>query len=187
MTPFFAPGIPAPGGSKKGFAYRDKKGNTRVAISDAAGQRNKDWRATVALAASEHFAAPLAGPVASEFIFVLPRPRDHFGSGRNASTLKPSAPEHHTKAPDALKLARSTEDALKGIAWGDDCQVVSLVCRKEYGERPGAYISICPVLPKEIAAPQSRSDVRSPLPAMTPGSSTDAAVSGDLFGGKSDG
>jgi Holliday junction resolvase RusA-like endonuclease len=48
-------------------------------------------------------------------------------------------------APDTTKLVRSTEDALKGICWRDDSQVVYQVASKEYAARggiPGADIKI---------------------------------------------
>jgi Holliday junction resolvase RusA-like endonuclease len=133
---FFVPGIPQPGGSKRAFVVA---GHANV-TEDA--KRSKDWRASVALAGGELFAVPLAGPVALEFHFIFPRPRGHFGTGRNAGTVRPGAPRHHVTKPDCTKLARSTEDALKGIAWGDDSQVVWQVITKRYGDRPGCKIMI---------------------------------------------
>ena len=138
---FFVPGVPQPGGSKNGFPVRMKSGRTRVNIVDDA-KRNAPWRAVVALAARYHFETPLAGPLVVSFVFAMPRPKSHFGTGRNASTLKASAPSMHTGKPDALKLARSTEDALTGIAWLDDCQTVDLRIRKVYAERPGCWVTI---------------------------------------------
>lgn len=133
---FFVPGIPQPGGSKKAFVV----GKRAVVVEDA--KRNKDWRASVALAASAHFASPLAGPLAFRMDFIFPRPAGHYGSGKNARTLRPSAPKHHTVKPDVTKLVRSTEDALKGIAWFDDSQVVDQHPTKDYGDRPGCWIAI---------------------------------------------
>jgi Holliday junction resolvase RusA-like endonuclease len=152
---FFVPGLPAPGGSKKAFAFVGKDGKPHANVTDAAGKRNKDWRACVALAATEHFAAPLPDAICVDFLFVLPRPKGHFGSGRNAAVLKANAPPHHMLAPDAAKLARSTEDALTKIAWADDAQVVDLRTRKQYGTRPGCHITIrYAPLPDDITPPQ---------------------------------
>ena len=38
--------------------------------------------------------------------FRFVRPKSHYGTGRNAKKLKPSAPPHHTQKPDATKLLR---------------------------------------------------------------------------------
>jgi len=76
----------------------------------------------------------------------MPRPKYHFGTGRNAGKLKDNAVYWCETTPDALKLTRSTEDALTGIAWKDDKQVVDLHVKKIYGERPGAIIRIIPLI-----------------------------------------
>ena len=59
--------------------------------------------------------------------------------------MKGSAPFYHTTKPDALKLARSTEDALTGIVWADDAQTAVLEISKRYadaGEPCGCQIVI---------------------------------------------
>lgn len=140
---FFAPGVPAPGGSKKAFLH---KTTGKVIVLDDA-RRNKDWRAVVALAAQEAMAGrePFSGPVELRVAFVLPRPKTHFHQGkRRAGHLRDDAPELHTIAPDTTKLLRSTEDALKGITWRDDSQVAMQSAMKVYGSRPGARIVVIP-------------------------------------------
>lgn len=134
-TSFFVPGIPAPGGSKKGF-YNPK--TRRVVIVDDA-KRNKDWRASVAMAASRAFDRPETCALAVRVSFQMPRPKGHF---RADGSVKPKAPRYPTTRPDATKLWRSTEDALKGIAWLDDSQVVKQYVEKVYGDRPGADITV---------------------------------------------
>ena len=42
--------------------------------------------------------------------------------------------------PDLDKLCRAVLDALTGIAYKDDQQVVSLFATKSYGERAGVFI-----------------------------------------------
>ena len=153
---FFVPGVPQPGGSKKGFVVRTKTGKTRVAIVEDAKQ-NAPWRAKVSLAAAEFFNAPLTGPLEAEFLFTMPRPKSHFGTGRRAEVLKPGAPADHVGKPDTTKLLRSTEDALKGIAWVDDCQVVAQFALKIYGEVPGCWITIRPFVDSSPPQPASRS------------------------------
>jgi Holliday junction resolvase RusA-like endonuclease len=138
---FFVPGIPAPGGSKRAFVI--KKGGVytgRTVIFDDAGQRNKDWRqACVVVADQNRPAEPFRGPLRVDFDFTMPRIKAHF---RASGALKEAAPKWHTTKPDRTKLTRSTEDALKGIIWADDAQIVTGSTTKAYGERPGCTITV---------------------------------------------
>lgn len=143
MVAFFVPGIPQPGGSKRGFVNPKTK---RVIITEDA-KRNKPWRASVQAFALEACAGgPLSGPLCLRVTFVLPRPKCHFGSGRNAAVVRDSAPVYPAKKPDTTKLLRSTEDALTGIVWHDDAQVVEQHVLKIYGDRPGAHIEVSRLL-----------------------------------------
>lgn len=81
---------------------------------------------------------PIVGAVELQVVFFLPRPKSHYGTGRNADVLKPSAPAHPTSPPDADKLLRSVGDSLTyADVFGDDAQIVKIVARKEYA-REGA-------------------------------------------------
>lgn len=131
---FFVPGVPAPGGSKR--AFRNKHTGRVVVVDDC--RRNKDWRATVGICASEAIHDPLSGPVGVEVVFFMPRPKGHFGK----RGLRPAAPTYPTTRPDATKLWRAAEDALKGIAWSDDSQVVLQTVIKAYSEKPGLWVRI---------------------------------------------
>ena len=145
MITFTVHGLPAPGGSKRGF-YNPKLG--RVQLVEAC-KRTRPWRALVSDAAMQaHQAPPLAGPLRLEVEFILPRPKNHTGK----RGLKAWAPHYHTSAPDSTKLLRSTEDALKGIAWTDDAQVAEQLVTKRYGDTPGAVVRIVP-LQKEPVRP----------------------------------
>lgn len=143
MISFWVPGIPQPGGSKRGFVNRN---TGRVAIVEDA-KRNKDWRAVVALAAREaHQGAPMQGPLSLRVKFYLPRPKGHYRTGKNAHQVRDSAPYFPTTKPDTTKLLRSTEDSLSGILWGDDAQVVKQHAEKHYtgdeAGQPGAWIEL---------------------------------------------
>lgn len=132
---FFVPGIPKPGGSKKGFF---NKHTGRVSIVDACA-KSKDWKQSCAVFAREaYLGAPLAGPLIVKFQFQMLRPQGH----RGKNGLKPSAPAVPTTRPDVLKLARSTEDAMTGIIWIDDAQTVNLSLSKVYSEQPGCWVKI---------------------------------------------
>ena len=138
---FFVPGLPQPGGSKKGF-YNPKTGRV-VVVEDA--KKNKPWREDVkGFALDAYSGLPLACPLSLEVMFYLPRPKRHFGSGRNADRLKPSAPPYPTVKPDCTKLLRALEDALTGVLYQDDVLIVSQVVGKRYAEdgRIGASVTL---------------------------------------------
>ncbi len=145
----FVPGIPAPGGSKRAFAFRRRDGSIGANVVDAA-KRNKPWRAAVALAASKAFSQPLDGAVMVSATFCMPRPKGHYRSGKNAHRLRGSAPLFAEKRPDATKLWRAVEDALTGIAWKDDAQVVHQIIDKRYSEKPGLHLWVRTVTVKSL-------------------------------------
>lgn len=144
----WVPGIPQPGGSKKGFVYFDKNQGKHRAIITEANRKSKPWRQSVEWSVQELIQTPMEGALELRIVFFMPRPKNHYGTGRNAQTLKPSAPHFHTSKPDTTKLIRSTEDALKGIAWIDDTQVADQSAQKIYGDRPGALIQIRTAIPR---------------------------------------
>ncbi len=101
------------------------------------------WKAQVAHAFRE--ASPqqetIAGPVILFLRFLLPRPKGHFGSGRNAGVLKSGAPMEHISKPDLDNLEKAVKDALKGLAWRDDSQVFAVVKMKDFGQ-PGVWVRV---------------------------------------------
>ena len=143
-------GTPAPQGSKKAFARTNKTtGKTTVSLVESAGDRLKEWRSEVHAAAMvakvQAGWAPVNGPVMVEIMFYLPRPKAHYGSGRNAGVLKDWVPAVPTTRPDGDKLARAVLDALTSAAvYVDDSQVVDLHASKRFadGREPGASITV---------------------------------------------
>lgn len=134
---FFVPGKPAPGGSKKGYS-RGK----HTSIVDA-NDKVKPWMTQVAFFAAENYTGPLLeGPLSVTFVFFRLRPKGHFGTGRNSGMLKVSAKIAPDGRPDVLKLARAAEDALSGVVYKDDAQIVDEHLYDRYGERPGLAVSI---------------------------------------------
>lgn len=149
---FVVPGVAAPAGSKRGFPRR---GGGGVIITDAS-KRTKPWQAAVAAAAADAMSGPLlAGPLELCLTFTVPRPAGHFGTGRNAGKVRDSAPALPTVKPDVTKLVRAVEDALTGVVWRDDSQVVSTHAHKVYGEPAGCAVEVLslePVTAAEAAA-----------------------------------
>jgi Holliday junction resolvase RusA-like endonuclease len=127
-------------GSKRAFPFKRHDGSLGVRVSDD-NPRSGDWKANVGWAASA--ARPIGqalldGPLSVEFVFEIPRPQGHFGK----RGLLSSAPACPTVRPDLLKLARSVEDAITGIIWNDDAQIVREVLVKKYGEQARLTVRI---------------------------------------------
>lgn len=143
---FFVHGRPSPGGSKRFVGMSKRTG--RAVLIDAGGKHTKNWRACVAATAREVApAAIIAGAVTFSMRFVMARPKYHFHTSKKllGQLRSEYAAAFHDVAPDTTKLVRSTEDALKGIVWVDDCQVVRQFAEKTYGETPGCQIEITPL------------------------------------------
>jgi len=76
------------------------------------------------------------GPVYLFFIAYLPRPKNHYGTGRNAGQVKASSPEYHTSKPDLDNLTKHLKDCMTGIFYQDDKQIVKTQAVKRYSSRP---------------------------------------------------
>ena len=140
---FTVHGIPAPQGSKRHLGR---------GILVESSKKVKPWRQDVKYQALALKPADwvTAAPVAMSVVFRFQRPKSHF----NKSGLRSSAPLECTSAShgDIEKLVRSTNDALNGVLFDDDRQVVSLVATKRYcegNEPPGAIITLTALTPSE--------------------------------------
>ena len=87
------------------------------------------WRALIAYRAKEAGCHPIEGPVTIRLIFHYRRPK----------TVKRN---HPTVAPDLDKQIRSVLDALTGVAYLDDAQVVRIVAEKVYASPVGVKIEV---------------------------------------------
>lgn len=133
---FTIPGIPAPQGSKTPWGTEANK-NTRP------------WRATVSAAAAEKLNGDplLTGPLECAVLFVFPRPKSHYRTGRNAHELRATAPAWHTSKPDADKLQRAIGDALTGVLIRDDALICAWKVEKRYGEPARAVVAVAQLTP----------------------------------------
>lgn len=140
-------GRPQPAGSKRAFIVKRKTGRQGVAVADD-NPLAKGWKGEVASAAADAMGGDhtewelLDGPLGLHVIFRVKRPRSHFRTGRNAGEVRQAAPAYPTVKPDSTKLLRAVEDALTGVVWRDDAQVVEQVVYKHYGEPEGASVVV---------------------------------------------
>jgi crossover junction endodeoxyribonuclease RusA len=117
---FEALGVPRPQGSLTPWV--DRTG--RVRASHSTGVAGARWRGTVAAAARDAWhERPMTGPVGIRLLFRLPRPNG-------------VDPGYAVAPPDVDKLSRAVLDALSGILYVDDAQVVQLSASKVYAVAP---------------------------------------------------
>jgi crossover junction endodeoxyribonuclease RusA len=144
---------PAPQGSKTPRV--SKKGKPYMTESS---DRIKSWRGRVteeaeAAISGTHISwQPITGPVVLSAVFTFARPASHYGTGKNAGKLKPSAPPRPIahNLGDLDKLLRGVCDGLTDAGvWVDDSQVTDIMSAKvypgghTYAQRvPGAYILV---------------------------------------------
>lgn len=135
--------MPKTAGSKRAFVIPGKNGAGPRAIVTDACKTSRDWKGDVKrFAVGVYQRAPLEGALILELIFRLPRPKSHFRSGKNSHLLKENAPRYPAVKPDVLKMTRAVEDALTGILWRDDAQIVREVLEKTYANDVDTRIGV---------------------------------------------
>ena len=132
----FVPGLPVAQPRPRAVSFGGK------ARMYSPGTSN-EWKACVihALRAvvKEGGSFPEGVPLRCDLTFYLPRPKGHFGSGKNAGVLKASAPTRPTGKPDRDNLDKAVCDAITASGlWDDDSQVTDGRIRKRYVDRDRA-------------------------------------------------
>ena len=97
-------------------------------------EKSKEWKNEVIRQAVAQGAVMLSGALKAEVVFRLKRPKSI-----------PKKVINHTKKPDLDNLAKAIFDALGGICYEGDQQIVNMVLTKEYvgtDEAPNVQINI---------------------------------------------
>lgn len=136
---FEVAGKPVPQGSMQAFVVA---GKARVTHRKAGPLI--EYREMIRRGAESCGLPPIDGPVQVKVIFSLPRPKIHYGTGKNATKLKQFAPLAPVTRPDMDKLFRSVGDAITGICFKDDSQIVRLIAEKVYGD-PATTVEVKPL------------------------------------------
>ena len=92
------------------------------------------WKAKAAMKGR----APLTGPLAIRVFATVPIPKSWPQRDKDAAVV---GTKHATWRPDADNYLKNV-DALNGIVWNDDAQVVCALVVKRYGESPGLAIEV---------------------------------------------
>ncbi len=119
------------------------KGRPRVTKSGVTFTPGKTrrWEQVAALLAQEQMAgrAVLDGPlevtVVAEWEVPASWPKWKTEMARDGGVA-------HTSRPDLDNVAKAAVDALNGVVFRDDSQIVSLIVHKRYGVKPGLVIRV---------------------------------------------
>ena len=124
----FVRGIPAPQGSKRAFKVGDK-----AVVVDVNPKSLKDWRSAINFVLQDKWEGPpLEGAVQVTLLFFLLRPKSVSEKKRPYPSVK----------PDIDKLCRAALDAMTGIVYGDDAQVIDVCASKQYSTESGLQIRV---------------------------------------------
>ncbi len=76
---------------------------------------------------------PFAGDIMLKLIFVMPRPKNHFRTGKFKHLLKDNMPERVSTTPDLDNLVKMICDVMNKGFYVDDSQICMLQAEKIYG------------------------------------------------------
>lgn len=106
---------------------------------DKSAQRYLAYKGVVGLTAKRHFPQPLEHPISITIAFYYPIPKSWSKRKKDDANDQGIMP---TVKPDLDNCVKGIFDALNGIAWKDDNQVVDLRTMKRYAIEPMIVITI---------------------------------------------
>ena len=95
-------------------------------------EKSASWKNLVALASLPFKpSSPTTAALRMEVVVRLPRPKS-----------LPKRIYYPAKRPDLSNYIKGVEDAISGIFFVDDAQIVELCAQKEYSDDPGVYVAL---------------------------------------------
>jgi Holliday junction resolvase RusA-like endonuclease len=105
-------------------------------------QESKDYKSFVRLVASEHALDELiTDPIVLHIDVYRKMPKAIMNSKKKYQQVLDGALRPTTK-PDIDNLVKGIKDGLSKVIWHDDSQVIELVARKFYSDKPKAVVTI---------------------------------------------
>jgi Holliday junction resolvase RusA-like endonuclease len=103
-------------------------------------EKSKDYKDYVRLAAAEHApSALLEGPLGMMLTVYRSIPKSF---SKKKAALAEVGEIRPVSKPDVDNYLKGVKDALKGIVWKDDSQVVEVFAQKRYSSRPRIEVKI---------------------------------------------
>jgi crossover junction endodeoxyribonuclease RusA len=169
MLTFHVYGDPIGQGRLSAVSHGKKtdKGRVPARVVHSNAKTLKPWREAIAARAKESITTrdlaewfPIAAPTPVSLLVVatMPCPQAAIKEGRHYPAVK------SPRNSDIDHLARAVSDALSGIVYADDVQIIELMVGKTFPvgktphphslalPHPGVHISVCPLMDGEAAA-----------------------------------
>jgi Holliday junction resolvase RusA-like endonuclease len=98
---------------------------------------------------------PIDEPIVIKIEFYMPRPNNHYGSGRNAGVLKANAPLWCSSKPDLDNMIKYITDTMNAVFYRDDALIFWITANKRYADMPKTRVMIQTIseLSGEIVVP----------------------------------
>ena len=94
------------------------------------------------LASSQYARPPMIGPLSVSLTFYRPVQKSISKTERERRLSNRSKP---VVKPDTDNYIKATLDALNGVLWNDDAQIVKIEAEKKYSNHPRITVSVKPV------------------------------------------
>lgn len=143
---FTVQGDPVPKGRPRFRVVKPKGGEPFAQTYTPAATRNYEQAVAWQCRAAMGRQAPLAGALTVEVIAYRRVPASWSKRDTQAALAGAIYP---TSRPDCDNYGKAILDGMRGVAFGDDSQIVDLVVRKRYAQRPCVTVTVEPVAPAE--------------------------------------
>lgn len=140
---FIVPGKPIGKGRARSFMYKSKR-TGKLAIGHHTPEQTRTWEGIAKSLAIDAMNGriPLDGPVELKLDILFDIPS---GWPEWKKELARGGCLYPTVKPDKDNIEKAVKDALNGVVWKDDCQVVFGSQMKRYGVAAGVLIQVKPV------------------------------------------
>mgnify|MGYP003649162720 CR=1 FL=1 len=115
-------------------------------VSTYSPKKTKDYETLIKEAAIQCMGKhdPLETPVSLSIAFGMPLPKSYSKKRKEACL---TGIERHLKKPDLDNMIKSVSDAMNGIVYRDDGQIVTITARKSYQTEPCVFIWVREIVP----------------------------------------
>lgn len=137
MIDFKIPGEPK--GKARARTFYNQKSNKITTMTPEGTVMYENWIKTCFQQAKYKGFKPLEGPISMMITARYGVPKS---KSKKMKELMLNGTLYPEKKPDADNIAKVVCDALNGLAYKDDCQIVSLLVTKQYSEEPHVNVFI---------------------------------------------
>lgn len=132
--------IPVQGQPQAQARHKTFRRGSKLIQVDPSAEDKKAFAQVVLLQLDKEWSSPLKSAIDVTLYFQMRRPQNHYrtnGEVKEWAGLMPC-----TKKPDVDNLIKFVFDALNGILWADDSQIIRVTASKSYSNTPCTVIIV---------------------------------------------